>query len=696
MTTPEFLAGATVITWHVDYWDYLGYEDPYGKSEHTRRQQLYRKHRAPKHFGTPQIAIANEFLPWEKGAYARVPDLIAEAKKNAPSFNLVASIERDERGVVVHAELDAIGEQSTDGLVLRPVLLLREARTDVTAGENEGKTLTEWFVALTTAVLPASQAVDGVAKFHLKDTTAHSAEQLAVAVLVERVDDLRTLDSWFLGVAPPAERPDREHDDQHMESALAAAGDNAVQLERFLKHYEDDEQKSTAARWLVENMEGKGYVVTELRNAKGETVPFDTLSYKTYAESLSAIEALEKEHGELEFARDRIVEDLATVTAEFLIRRTDQAIAAWRAQPASRRVDFDTFLNHVLPYRGSQEPLDDWIGPLRERTGEIAAGLPQNAGIDELYRALNKDVNSRVKFNERFYLHPTDQSFGEMLESGQGRCEDITNMITYAARSAALATAADYTPWWAHRDNNHAWNVLLDQNGVGADKAQSHAAKIYRKTFAVQRNALAFQLPEGREAANRFMASTTYVDVTDQYRETKDVGTWIISPDHALERFAYLCVFNGGEWKAIQWAPVHYAYAKFAKMGRDILYLPALHDGDRLIPANAPLTVDDEGERWPLAGKDPGTSLLATSTKPRQKSAETGEVTPISHLTAGTEYTLKRWADGDWVDVATVIAGKEPLRFDDLPEDALYWLVAKDSRRLERPFTIQEGRQRFW
>ena len=38
----------------------------------------------------------------------------------------------------------------------------------------------------------------------------------------------------------------------------------------------------------------------------------------------------------------------------------------------------------------------------------------------------------------------------------------------------------------------------------------------------------------------------------------------------------------------------------------------------------------------------------------------------------------------------------EPLSFENLPGDGLYWLVAEESRRLERIFTLVEGRQRFW
>ena len=58
-------------------------------------------------------------------------------------------------------------------------------------------------------------------------------------------------------------------------------------------------------------------------------------------------------------------------------------------------------------------------------------------------------------------------------------------------------------------------------------------------------------------------------------------------------------------------------------------------------------------------------------------------------------YVLKRWSDG-WVDVEEQTAAKEPVRFEGLAADGLYWMVEKESRRLERVFTIVNGRQRWW
>ena len=486
-----------------------------------------------------------------------------------------------------------------------------------------------------------------------------------------------------------------------VQEALAQAGANRGELEKAIAHFRvaGDARRLTAIRFLVANMPGRGYVVTRLKTEKGETVPWDALAYPDFKAAQAAIDALEKQHGTLDFDHDRLVADLETVRADFLVRSVDGAFAAWEASPPAWRIGFRAFLDYVLPYRGSEEPLDDWRGPLAKRHADLRT--PAEGGARALWEALSADVSRRVRFDERYYLHPTDQGFSEMEKSGMGRCEDITNMTTYAARARALATAADYTPAWGHRDNNHAWNVLLDAEGKGSDPVGRIAAKVYRKTFALQRGNLAFLLPAGRAAPNRFLKSKSYVDVTDQYAPTTDVTVALDAKAVGTEGFAYLCVFNGGEWTAIHWARVERdaeggARATFTKMGRNLAYLPAVHDGKTLLPAAPPLLLHVDGRVETLAGRGNPAPLVVVATSPEQASVDTKAVKPVSHLTAGTTYVLKRW-DGDWRDVGERVAGAEPLAFEGLPSDALYWLVVKASDRLERIFTTSaDGIQRWW
>ena len=63
------------------------------------------------------------------------------------------------------------------------------------------------------------------------------------------------------------------------------------------------------------------------------------------------------------------------------------------------------------------------------------------------------------------------------------------------------------------------------------------------------------------------------------------------------QRFAYLCVFNTGEWKAIHWSFIgDNKKVKFTDMGKDIAYLPAYFVDGKIIPAGAQFILSDEGK----------------------------------------------------------------------------------------------------
>ena len=59
--------------------------------------------------------------------------------------------------------------------------------------------------------------------------------------------------------------------------------------------------------------------------------------------------------------------DVETMTTAYLVRHVDNAFAAWRNAPPGQRVAGPAFAEHVLPYRGSEEPLEDWLTPLLAR-----------------------------------------------------------------------------------------------------------------------------------------------------------------------------------------------------------------------------------------------------------------------------------------------------------------------------------------
>ncbi|HUU83542.1 MAG TPA: transglutaminase domain-containing protein [Phycisphaerae bacterium] len=479
--------------------------------------------------------------------------------------------------------------------------------------------------------------------------------------------------------------------------ALSKAGKNRPELERVIEHYrrKGDPQKLEAAEFLISNMPGHGYTVTALYDAEKNEIEFDALDYDSFAQARDALEALEEEHGELDFKRKRFDEDLETITADDLIENIDLAFRAWREKPWAQNLSFEAFCQYILPYRGSNEPVNSTRLSCMNRYADLPARLENPQDSQEAAELIQRDVGEWVRFSDLYYLHPTDQSFDQMNERRLGRCEDITNMMMYAMRANAIASASDYTPFWADRDNNHAWQVILDAEGRGKAGLSNRAAKIYRKTYAVQKDSLGYQKKDD-EKVPRWLAGRNYMDVTSQYMETTDATVRLTAAKPKGARFAYICVFNGGDWQAIHWGELEGDRVTFTDMGRNIAYLPAYYEKEELVPAGPPFILTSEGDIDTLDGHE-GSPLTIelTATTPETPDADTRIDRPMIVVKPGVTYELFVWNLG-WQSLGKQAAGEQPVSFESVPGGRLLWLVEEDSRRLERIFTIEDGKQVWW
>lgn len=490
--------------------------------------------------------------------------------------------------------------------------------------------------------------------------------------------------------------------------ALKLAGDNAPELQEVLDHYaaDDDSLKLRAAEFLIANMEDHCYVTYMFVDTAGEEVPFDALSFDNYDTLLASCAAIEKERGELDYKRKTRVDDIETITADFLIQQIDYAFRAWHEKPWAKDVSFEDFCEYILPYRGSNEPLESWREIFWDKYTGIDSSMSDPQSPTEAAALINRDVMTWFGFDQRYYFHPTDQGATEMLASGLGRCEDMTNVTIYAMRANGLAVTSDYTPHWANTGNNHAWNSILMPDGkvvpfMGAEAnpgeyaLSNKAAKVYRKTFSIRRENLVFQ-PNRQKEIPRWLGGKSYVDVTTDYVTTADPLVKFDEPVPDSVDIAYICVFNSGHWSAIDWARIENGAAAFTKMGTGIAYLPALYINEEIVPCGDPFILQEDGAMVKLTADTAQTQALSLKSTTRVKlNASTDGVAPTA-LTKGQEYELFCWMDGDWVSVGKTIASTKPLRFDTVPTSGLYWLVAADSDREERIFTIEDNNQIWW
>jgi len=492
--------------------------------------------------------------------------------------------------------------------------------------------------------------------------------------------------------------------------AIKSAKGNKKELKKVLFHYQNDPKKLEAASFLIAYMPDHCFADIVLVDSLDKEIKFNVLDYKNYHQIEDFLDSLETEKGQkFHWKLKERREDIETVTADFLISHIDTALVAYETLQWTRQLGWRNFLEYVLPYRGSSEPISEWrtyfwneFSSLRDSTDDPL----------KLACLINDRCKKMFTFKDVFYIHPTDQGLEEMLKNGLGRCEDMTNFTIYAMRANGLAVTSDYTPYWPDGTNNHAWNALILSDGkvipfmgceANPEKYKLHRkiAKVYRKLFSEEKGSLASQISKDEKVPG-WLAGKNYRDVTDKYVETTDV-VQDLKPE---EKWAYLAVFNSNEWNAIHWGRIDSTgKTVFTKIGRDIIYLPCYYEKVdsvkkkdekpkyELKGADSPFILTKEGmveklDNRPVVERvKDGAGFIADRIAKRDKY----KIQPDS------TYSLYIWAENDWQSLAdSVIAPADSIIFDYNYPNSLYRLEDEDENPEIRIFTIEQRKQKIW
>jgi hypothetical protein len=132
----EFNDNTIVLSYHVDYWDRLGWKDPFSKSAYSDRQRQYAQHLNLESVYTPQVIVngKTEFVGSNKSA-------LYNAISNYKSS--VISVIETESPLVINQQLSVkynyAALKANEQIVFE--LVLKNASIQVKRGENSGATL---------------------------------------------------------------------------------------------------------------------------------------------------------------------------------------------------------------------------------------------------------------------------------------------------------------------------------------------------------------------------------------------------------------------------------------------------------------------------------------------------------------------------------------------------------------------------
>jgi len=150
---PELASRVVPLSFHVDYWNRLGWRDPFSSPAWTERQERYVRALRARSLYTPQMVVNGE-REMVGSSEDRVRDAIRRSLAEPPVGSLAVRLGEPggdravELPVTVTAELDTLRRHGRDVSPHDIVLALfqTDLETDVPRGENAGRHLANDYV----------------------------------------------------------------------------------------------------------------------------------------------------------------------------------------------------------------------------------------------------------------------------------------------------------------------------------------------------------------------------------------------------------------------------------------------------------------------------------------------------------------------------------------------------------------------
>ncbi|KAK4797421.1 hypothetical protein SAY86_029747 [Trapa natans] len=177
-----------VLTFHVDYWDYMGWKDPYGSSTSTVRQKAYVEALGLDTIFTPQVVVQGRAQCMGNDEDALLAAINGAPRFPAPSFQ--ATFQRpspESLQVTLTGSLRT--KVDSNGVNIMVVLYENGIVTDCPAGANKGRVISNDYVVRKLEKLcsmkdvSAKKTVSGTVSFSLWDS--FNAGKSGVAIFIQ-------------------------------------------------------------------------------------------------------------------------------------------------------------------------------------------------------------------------------------------------------------------------------------------------------------------------------------------------------------------------------------------------------------------------------------------------------------------------------------------------------------------------------
>ena len=179
-TYPGLWTSVVPVAFHVDYWNYIGWEDRFSSPEYSSRQRRYANSKNLKTVYTPGFLLNGE----EWRSFFGLRKLSVESNEKVGQLNLKIN------NMEMQAEYLPASPLKDNSLVLNIAVLGFDIKTNVKAGENRNRELTHNFAVLGYKTIPLYKNDHGYAVVTELPDIIETAPKMAISAWINKENNM--------------------------------------------------------------------------------------------------------------------------------------------------------------------------------------------------------------------------------------------------------------------------------------------------------------------------------------------------------------------------------------------------------------------------------------------------------------------------------------------------------------------------
>ncbi|MFT3747394.1 MAG: hypothetical protein QM768_03725 [Agriterribacter sp.] len=468
-------------------------------------------------------------------------------------------------------------------------------------------------------------------------------------------------------------------------------------INEYSKNIKDSIERESAI-FLKENMKD---IMSDKVNFYDDHFKEIELSLDEFKSEASLLSFMGKKKLDYEMC---VVPDTQIVTAIYLKNNIKYAINSWNKYPWCKNIPKNIFLNYLLPYKVFQEYPQEWrqyffskykdsIDVALKRYQYDSADIYAIDPNELYYRIVVDDAGKWYKYSDFFVKLTQYPSLSELLCIGKGSCSETSILNVYILRSLGIPAAVDIVPVWGSKNGSHTSEVFWDGKNkmrTASGREFERPTKVFRLSFKKQNywNDSVSLFVDRENFMLPYLMNNHWIDVTEEHTKTVDINVLIdtlILPD-----FAYICVYNYGQWQPAFWGKIENKKAEFKKMGYPMIYRIAVPDRTGFALLNKILLVDEDGKLNYIGPTKENIKHIVL------EKTNAGEKSYVQQQNVYELFLLDERSQ--WISLGKKKCLRDSLiTFSNVPQNALLRLVnIAGKKNLERIFTYQNNKQVWW